>query len=266
MVIDIDKRIGCCRTVFPDGATHWRLESPPVVTGFTADVRARIRNGEDLWSLLSVCNAVRRANGRLGRLDLPYVVGGGRYDRVMVRGDAVDVQVMSDAINSCGFRHVRVFEPHSDVIQLIRGVDVVDNEALVRALPAHGKVLIVPDAGAAKRADRCMAWNNFSASVQCVKHRDVATGKVSLAIPEAGWLNGADICVIDDLCDGGATFNAIIDCLDRANSKPKSSILCVSHGVFSKGVDALKYDSVFTTDSYCNLPSSGKLTVIQSPI
>lgn len=53
--------------------------------------------------------------------------------------------------------------------------------------------------------------------------------------------------IIDDICDGGATFLAI-----AGQVKPAHLTLIVTHGIFSKGLDALaeKFDSIITSDSY----------------
>jgi ribose-phosphate pyrophosphokinase len=56
------------------------------------------------------------------------------------------------------------------------------------------------------------------------------------------------VLVVDDLCDGGATFLALADALADVVA---DAGLYVSHGVFSKGLDALlgRYGRIITTDS-----------------
>lgn len=227
---------------FPDGTPHVRLDVPGVP--FTADVRARLRTPEDLWLLLSAVDSIREHDGTLGRLDLPYLMGT-RYDRPMARGDAMDLRVVARAINSCGFRKVRVLDPHSDVFRLIDGAQAVSNEFLVRQYLTRGAVLIVPDAGAAKKVKDYRAWAYVTDEVQCVKSRD-AEGHVRLQVLNPEACSGRHCVVVDDVCDGGATFGAIAQQI-----KPLSLTLVVTHGIFSRGLTALGgYDTVITSDSF----------------
>lgn len=134
-------------TRFPDGTPHIRLANTPVVPGWTADIRCCLRTVEDLWRLMSVANAVEHSAGTLGRLDLPYMMGG-RYDRAMIPGDAVDLQVVADVVNGLGFRRVRIFEPHSDATLLaVRRSEGISCESIVRQFALDNPVLFLPDAG-----------------------------------------------------------------------------------------------------------------------
>lgn len=236
--------------LFPDGQPHVRLTNPPIVKGWRATVRHRIRSPHELFTLLQLGNAIRRSFGKIERLDIPYLMGA-RYDRLMLPGDSVDLQVVADAINSLGADHVRLLDVHSDVaLQLIHNSENVTNEFLVRGRVRDGSVLVVPDAGAAKKAEQYSQWANLSGVVICSKARDLSTGKLKLQVPDVGSLEGRDLVVIDDICDGGATFKAIAEQTPGA----KSRTLIVTHGIFSQGTvmfDTL-YDRVVTSDSFRN--------------
>ena len=57
--------------------------------------------------------------------------------------------------------------------------------------------------------------------------------------------------VTDDICDGGGTFIALIKNIKHKFCKGSKFYLCVTHGIFSKGVDVLEeagYDAVFAVN------------------
>ena len=61
--------------------------------------------------------------------------------------------------------------------------------------------------------------------------------------------------IVDDICDGGGTFSGIAQVL-RANGAEKI-YLCVTHGIFSKGIEINGIDEIFTTDSYASPDQAG---------
>jgi ribose-phosphate pyrophosphokinase len=63
-------------------------------------------------------------------------------------------------------------------------------------------------------------------------------------------VKGKSIVIVDDIIDGGATFIGLAAEL-RARGAKKLT-LCVTHGVFSKGHEAIAntFDAVYTTNSY----------------
>ena len=69
-----------------------------------------------------------------------------------------------------------------------------------------------------------------------------------------------DFIIIDDICDGGATFINIavkikeyFDNQDYNGYQPKIYLI-VTHGIFSKGVSELSnyFDGIYCTNSYKN--------------
>ena len=69
--------------------------------------------------------------------------------------------------------------------------------------------------------------------------------------------------IIDDICDGGATFLAIAEQI-----KPKHMTLIVTHGVFSKGFAVLekKFDEIIVSDSYGKTYNSPVVKMIKARI
>lgn len=233
-------------TIFPDGQPHVNIGNQP--PGTVVDLVQPIRSPVELVTLLAASNAIWRHRLTPGTLSIPYLMGA-RSDRVMVSGDSVDLEVVADAINSCGFGLVRLFDPHSDAATLlIRNSVAVDNRALVTAYDRPDAVLVCPDAGAFKKVDRYLQWNpQIKEVVHCVKKRDLSNGRITLQVLNPEVCSGRNVVIIDDICDGGATFLAI-----ASQTQAAHKTLIVSHGIFSKGPTLLgdTFDSVITSDSF----------------
>ena len=136
-----------------------------------------------------------------------------------------------------------VADPHSEVTAQLRHFSQAE---VVRCFEDAGlfdndPIVVIPDAGAAKKA---YSWLNGRTVVQALKRRDVHTGKLSGFEVLADDLGGRPCIIVDDICDGGGTFLGLADKLAEANAGPLT--LAVTHGLFTKGTDALleKFDTV----------------------
>lgn len=225
----------------------------------TITIHSILNNGNSLVELMCIVDALRQALFRRGilphiNLKLGYMPGG-RQDRYQY-GSAFTLQVYSDFINSLMFNRVEVLHPHSDVTAALLDNSIVKSlsaDMYRRAIELNPTPtgVIIPDAGAAKDTYKWLKdlWTAPDAVVQCTKQRDMTTGKLSgFNVPDVEL---PEHCVIvDDICDGGGTFLGLGTILKERGVKRLS--LCVSHGIFSKGVLELKkvFDTIITTDSW----------------
>lgn len=243
--------------LYPDNQPHIQLtaSSPE-----DARVIWPIRSSLEMMQLLEVSNALDHVYSRKKDLVIPYLMGA-RFDRVMNHGDSFDLEVVADLINSMNFERVNLFDVHSEVATaLIKRSHSHNNSKLVMAYDQEDAILILPDAGAAKKSGKYAEWNpRISSAVQCIKSRDLETGGIQLVVLEPQKCEDNNCVIIDDICDGGATFLAI-----AKQIKPKHLALIVSHGIFSKGFRALDeaFDQIITSDSYYTHLDSKKLTTI----
>jgi ribose-phosphate pyrophosphokinase len=248
---------------FPGGEPHVKL-AENVVRELeiykSATLYARISNFNDLGALLAVTDAVRRIVGQYGiDLIIPYFPGA-RQDRVSNPGEALTVKMYADVINLQGYGAVSIIDPHSDVTPaLINDVKVYNNHSFIEACRSDSiqwDYLISPDQGATKKIYP-LATELQLPVVECSKKRDTKTGKLSGFAVNYGDLEGKTCVVVDDICDGGATFLGLADELKKHNAG--KLILCVTHGIFSKGTEKLfeKYDEIHSTDSFRSLSNSG---------
>lgn len=258
MDININEEQGLKITKFPDGQYHVQLL--PTHESNKAFVTCAIRNPVDLYLLMATSNALDNAFIDKRTLIIPYLMGA-RSDRLMQKGDSVDLKVVANAINSCGFKYVMIFDVHSDVaLQLIDNSVNVNNRFLVEAYDKQDAILICPDAGASKKIDKILSWNKNITHVEyCIKQRDLSTGAIDLTVLSPIHCSERHCVIIDDLCDGGGTFLAIADQVKY----PQSMTLIVSHGIFSKGLEVFKdkFDEIITTNSYQKQIKSELLTI-----
>lgn len=92
--------------------------------------------------------------------------------------------------------------------------------------------MISPDAGANKKTlemAKFLGHNNF---IRADKIRNVKTGSIEHTAVY-GCVKDKDCLIVDDICDGGATFIALAERLKFGDAKSVS--LYVTHGIFSKG-------------------------------
>lgn len=87
------------------------------------------------------------------------------------------------------------------------------------------------------------------------RHCPVDTSHVEVPIKSK---RSVDYIIIDDICDGGATFLNIAKEIRNNHFKSLYDIkiyLIVTHGIFSKGFDELSkyFDGIYCTNSYSNL-------------
>lgn len=206
----------------------------------SSDIRADIKNSDDVMTLLLLCDSLRRMNADISTIYFGYLPYG-RQDRVCNNGESFSLKVFADLINSIGARHVVIVDPHSDVTPaLINNCRVFYPIDPIRKL-LTGKTLICPDAGAEKRIAKLK-----TPYVLATKNRDTKTGEITGTTVHTNSLANQTCIIIDDICDGGRTF---IELAKVLRSKGASVVeLYVSHGIFSKGLEVFDglIDKIYT--------------------
>lgn len=237
---------------FSGGEPHIRIETE-LDASHTVDVTTRITSFNDVGVLCLAADALRRLHVSLDTLVIPYFPAA-RQDRIMSYGEPLSVKVYADIINMLGFKKVIVFDPHSDVTPaLINGIRVVDNHKFIEKVIRYigtSVHLVSPDGGALKKIYQLSESLNGLPVIECSKHRNVVSGKLQGFKIYDESFNGQDILIVDDICDGGATFLGIGEVLRNYNIG--SMYLAVSHGIFSKGLDVLgdMFERIYTTNSF----------------
>ncbi|MEP7231147.1 MAG: ribose-phosphate pyrophosphokinase-like domain-containing protein [Ginsengibacter sp.] len=233
--------------LFPDNQPHVNIQD--IKDAEEVKVICSITSSVKMIQLLQTANALDNLFAKKKILAIPYLMGA-RFDRLMQHGDSIDLKVVANLINTCGFEKVYLFDVHSDVATMLIDHTVsITNKQMVEEYTKPNAVLICPDAGAAKKMGKYFDWNkNLKDLVYCSKNRDVSTGNLTLEVLEPEECTDRNCVIIDDICDGGATFLAIAEKI-----KPAHLTLIVTHGIFSKGFALLekKFNEIIVSDSYC---------------
>lgn len=202
-------------------------------------IRLDWEGSDDLLALMQVVDILRNAGDKHLELFIPYFPYS-RQDRRCSPGEAHSLKVFAKVINSLGFSKVTTFDPHSHVLEAL-----VDNLqffsqgylAIRSGLPRYD-ILVAPDAGAEKKIFSYQFVKSGKSQVVCAGKVRGPDGVItSVTLPEGLDLTDKNVCVVDDLCDGGATFIGLGQRLREKN--PKSLDLYVTHGMFTKGYDKL---------------------------
>ena len=251
--------------LFSGGEPHIKIEDNFNIQE-TTTVTHRLQSFNDVGLLLITVDALKRMGVKIIKVFIPYFPAA-RQDRLMVSGESLSVKVYADLINSLQLDEVTVYDPHSEVTPaLLNNCTTVTNYTFIEKVLStlnNTIVLISPDGGALKKIYKVSEYLGGKEVVECSKSRDVKTGKLSGFKVYADDLQGKDCLVVDDICDGGGTFNGLAQ--ELRNKNAGNLYLAVSHGIFSKGLESLSsyYDGIFTTDSFNTITEQPKITQIK---
>lgn len=252
---------------FPDGQqtvdlTDW---NDLMIYEDAVKISSRLNSFKDLELIICATAAIRNIKpNREIALYVPYFIGA-RSDRKFVDGGVNYLkQVICPIINSLNFVTVITLDPHSDVLEAcLNNYEKTDNHLLVKhALTkidnkkdAQERICLVsPDAGAYKKIFDVAKKFQIQNVVTANKVRDMRTGNIlKTEIPDLPGLVGDDLqyVIIDDICDGGRTFNELAKAI-RAQRADAKIYLVVTHGIFSAGFAELSrnFEHIYTTNSY----------------
>lgn len=233
-------------TVFPDGTSQvWKLSdsqlrSPVVHVSWRFESEAEVMHLAQLAALLTE----REISTTLDIRCLPYA----RQDKAVANDRTFALRVFAPMLNAMRWGSVTLHDPHSQVaLALIeRSVAVYFAQEAYDAANRSGcDLLCFPDAGALEKYGpmftRC-------ATVSASKVRDQETGTIT-GTAVHGVVHGKRVLIVDDICDGGATFIGLAAAL-RENGATFVALF-VSHGIFSKGTRVLfdsGIDRIFTPE------------------
>lgn len=243
--------------LFPAGECYVNVTVPHGI--HSVRINTRCRNSDDIMNLLLAVDSLRRQGVWTIHIFIPYFPYA-RQDRVCHSGDSFSLKVVADLIKGKDIKIIS-YDVHSDVLEILLDdqslrfygnrrevLDFIDYLEIQKT----GLALICPDAGARKKSQALFDQGMFDTLIYCEKSRDSKFTSGVGVEPIENRIAGMTAVVVDDICDGGATFNALGQRLQEA--KVKESYLFVSHGIFSKGFNELKkyYKKVGTTNSMQN--------------
>lgn len=186
---------------------------------------------------------------------------GQRQDRLNQTGDVLfTARSLAEMVNARQFPSVTILDPHSEVTPaLLDRCRVVHASECIKPPPGKYAAVIAPDAGSDKRASSVAAKLGVPV-LRAWKTRSVEDGSITgFGLQHHDLTKDSLVLVVDDICDGGATFIGLADAIDAAGLKAH---LWVTHGLFTRGTSSLlkRYGHVYCTDS-TNGPRDGIIQV-----
>jgi len=245
---------------FPGGEPHVNLFSDEECETIPDDAEFIVRVNKGLVPELALATLLRQVltaqfPSNDATLFLPYFPGA-RQDR----GVPATLHYMANLVELADFDSVFIVDPHSEAteraligrdLHIMQSVDLVPAELFSYTGYVNSRtpefVVISPDKGAVKRA-QAVADRFGVPLVVAEKHRD-PENKFRIGSYSVPEFKADYAVVIDDICDGGGTFLALADAI---NMPTENLRLWTTHGIYSKGPDALtsKYGMLATTDSF----------------
>jgi len=260
---------------FNGGEEHLKLPAISFQGGYedglTFVVKVIRPTSQTLMQMMLLTDAIARRYADVNTiLYIPYLPYA-RQDRVCNPGEAHSLKVVCDIINYCEFDKVVCVDLHSDVAEAL--IDNLKHVTQANVLQ-HFKskftdyyAIICPDAGASKKIYAAAKALGIPNIIFCDKVRDTKTGEILKTIVHEGDFIAKHhkLLIVDDICDGGRTFIEIAKALDidAPDGWCPRIDLFVTHGIFSKGLEALEgIDNIITTDSFCDWQGTN-LTVLE---
>jgi len=254
-------------STFPGGEQHFRFKY--FVQHRTWDIHTALTSSDAIMQLAMAVDAIRQLNPHADiKLTAPYLPYA-RQDRVCNDGEALALKVMCQMLNAMRFSEVEIWDVHSPVslalldrvrnIQASRFVDRIVYEDPLKY------VLVAPDAGAVSRVREC-AKHRGMAVVRADKIRDPKTGEITDTVVYSDHIVHHNFLIVDDICDGGATFIALAKKLRPLTDG--AVLLYVTHGIFSKGLEVFHglIDQIYCPNIWPGVSMSGNASGILSPI
>lgn len=251
---------------FPAGEIQVRL---PEIETERVILTALPKSSDDIMLIMLVVNALNNqgiTDIDLDLLYLPYA----RQDRVCSKGEAFSLEVMADILNSLP-ANIRLYDAHSRIAEDLIGYHshtqiehIFKRYGVLDEYDLENITFVSPDKGANEKVRNLISRLKIpSYSIECKKVRDPSSGHI-IRYEVPPFNNYKDIFVIDDICDGGATFLKLGEELKQRGAR--YMILYVTHGIFSQGLSQLRqyYDEIICHHVFDPLLEKSKeLTVLR---
>ena len=244
----------CVLERFPDGELHVEIRE---------NVRGRSVNvvqptsppvEEHLFEMLFLADACRRAGASRLTAVIPYF-GYARQDRRTTGREPIGGRVAADVIAAGGFDRVVVVDLHNRAGEGFFSVPVEHLSAVpmlgdaVRSVGLDRTVLVAPDLGAVKLADR---YSRILKLPVATIHKTRLTGRDVQVHQLVGDVRDRAPIIVDDLLSTGGTVAAAVRALLAAGCTPDVTVV-VTHGLFAgpagEVLRKLPIARVITTDS-----------------
>lgn len=230
---------------YPAGELQVRFAEKMIsllTSAFIIQIDARIHNSEELVGLLLLTSAIRGVSVRAPvHLRIPYLPYA-RADRRFTDADCDGLYILGEMLAIGGYDSIRTLDVHhenharSKVSPRLFNLPPTNfilqsHHKFEKAIEAKENrvAILFPDAGASKRYGAILP--ECLHKLSCSKMRNPQSGEIlGFEVPDLQHYDG--VLMVDDICDGGATFVGIAQELRRTGfDKPIG--LYVTHGLFT---------------------------------
>jgi ribose-phosphate pyrophosphokinase len=248
-------------------------------------IECRYPTGQEIMEITLIANAINNYDNFDGSITLflPYLPYS-RQDRVCYPGEAFSLDVFASILKT-QLRTVDklvTWDAHSPKSREVfyRSVkytnvtaDTLINKFVKNGLNLNPSLVVVaPDKGAMDRATAVAKTLGAETTIYGEKVRDPNNGNIhGISVKDAEGndplLDGREVLIVDDICDGGRTFIELAKTLRTFN--PSRITLYVTHGIFSKGFgvfhdgDRLLIDTILTPNIFpgAEVPRTDDLSI-----
>jgi ribose-phosphate pyrophosphokinase len=185
---------------------------------------------------------------------IPYF-GYARQDRRASGREPVGARLIADVLNSGGLHRVVAVDLHTASLEGFFPITLEHLTAVpllavaVRPHVSHNSIVISPDLGAVKLAERYARLLDLP---MAVVHKSRLSGEEVEARGIVGEVSGRSPVVVDDMISTGGTVEAAVKALLAAGAVPEVTVVA-SHallvGPAAQRLKALPINSLVTTDS-----------------
>ena len=251
-------------TVFPDNTSQvWKINNIESLKKAKIEWFA-VNEGEFLQiaQLKALLDSLNIYNVELYIDYLPYA----RQDKPVDNNLTFGLYPFAKLLNSLNFKKVTILDPHSK-----EALRLINNSFPIYPIDKINKMInelnidyiCYPDKGAFEKYSTEYKINK--PIIIGHKIRDQSNGKIKEYKIEfsSNTLKFRNILIIDDICDGGATFKELAKVLTN-NLTPASVNLFITHGIFSKG--ALGINELKKSGINKIITNKGEVKIIHSDI
>lgn len=202
-------------------------------------------NEAELMHLAQLCDLIKSGGGIM-HLDVPFLPYG-RQDKEVTDSSCFSLHTFAKLIDFMGFESIQTIDAHNNNIQKFFQTRVIDTFPIkpISFASREFKPFYVayPDIGAADRYSKKINNYIYKPCILFSKTRCESTGQlIGVSMDLERDLSGKRVLIVDDICDGGATFEAASNALYLSGA---SSVgLYVTHGIFSRGFDGLRESGI----------------------
>lgn len=257
------------RMTFPAGETFFKVKEevvhmPDYSVGYFI-INWNYENDAEIFEMANLLDYLCETFDAPINVNCPYLPHA-RQDRYSGVGQPYSLKTLVKIFER--FEHRVIFQVadlHNDDASILKEIDpdrdfIKNISHPEQALLAKNyDYIICPDNGAIERAFLFAFDCSNSRVIMCEKTRDPSTGKLSnpKVILNGESLEGKKLLIVDDICDGGGTFEMLGQELKKFS--PARLDLYVTHGIFSKGLEAMpSIDNFYASN---RMPRWRKLSV-----